>query len=390
MLQAITIAKNTCSSFAFLLYSSPSSEICPNGDLEGCHNVLTHERGIYFGILLAMTLAVLVGLVLEYWEISHETRRAVSLCRKERPKEREIRPWKTIVGSIGWVLIVLGVGGEFVFEELVNWKDGQLQTINEKMLGDTRDAAGRAEASAHNATGDAAQAKIDAGKAKTKADAVDVASGEATRKSKAADKAASEALTRLGTVKWYVDILATAVNPRMLDRKVFLAALDGKPKGFAEIWYEPNDPEAEFFATQIHNFLGPQGAGWQVEDVKPLPEAWDSNNFVYGEHMSPLDRERIEANVNSVAGVQITGNKFFPPDREGKTAFGALTWAIIRGTGEFNFASVSTDDPSLPDDHFVILVGHHRVNIPVWKAPWQNPPPVPINTKHASTQPANH
>jgi hypothetical protein len=173
MLQAITIAKNMCSSFAFLLYSSASSEICPNGDLEGCRNVLTHERSMYFGILLAMTLAVLVGLVLEYWEISHELRKAVSFCRKERPKEREIRPWKTIMASIGWVLIVLGVGGEFVFEELVNWKDGQLQTINEKMLGDTRDAAGRAEASAYNAAGDAAQAKSDAGEAKTKADAVD-------------------------------------------------------------------------------------------------------------------------------------------------------------------------------------------------------------------------
>jgi hypothetical protein len=245
--------------------------------------------------------------------------------------------------------------------------------------------AGDAATSAHNAAIDAGNATIASQSAQEKADVADVASGDAMKKSNTADKAASEALNRVGTVKWYVDILAKTVNPRILDRKVFLDALAGKPKGAAAIWYEPNDPEANFLATQIHSCLGPQGAGWQVEDTKPLSEAWDSNNFVYGERMSPLDKERIGANLNSV-GVSITGSKFSPLDNEGKTAFGALTLAIMRGTGEHHWgvAYGSTTDPSLPDDHFVILVGHHRVNIPLWTAPWQNPLPAPINTKHAS------
>jgi hypothetical protein len=170
-------------------------------------------------------------------------------------------------------------------------------------------------------------------------------------------------------------VLAKTLNPRTLDRKVFLDTLAGKPRGSAEIWYEPNDPEAKIFAQDLDRDLGHDGAGWQVEDPKPLSEVWDSNGYQYGEHMPMLDEERIEANVNSIEGVQITANKLFWEDAEGETAGGALSLAITRGTGAFMSGGVSITDPRLPDDHFVIVVGHHHIVLPVWKAPWQETVP---------------
>jgi hypothetical protein len=62
---------------------------------------------------------------------------------------------------------------------------------------------------------------------------------------------------------------------RLLDIPRFLTALRDRPKGTAEIWYNPGDTEAYLFAGQIKRWLGPgvdgDGAGWEVLPVRPIP-----------------------------------------------------------------------------------------------------------------------
>jgi hypothetical protein len=345
-------------------------------------DALQNKADRWFHWLLISSGVVFLGVAFETWEATITLKRWWRLGRGKEVNEPNEKSWAIPFSYLGLLLVIVGVFGEGVFEGLVSNADTALRAHDDQILAQAQREAGDAATSAHNAAKDAGEAKI-------KADAADIASGGAMKNSIAANKAVSDALTRLMAVKWNLESLGQAVNPRRLDRKVFLDALAGKPKGTAEIWYEPNDPEAKFFAEDLHNDLGPNGAGWRIEDTKPLSEVWDSNDFVYGEHMSPLDKERIEANVNSVEGVQITGNKMFPPDMQGKTAFGALTWAIIRGLEERHFGGMSTVDPTLPDDHFVIVVGHHRANAILLELPWQNPPPALANTKHASKPRSN-
>jgi hypothetical protein len=329
------------------------------------------------------TFLVVLGVIIEVafvvWEYVEKLR---DFKRGEvHPPEKPSKV-RFVLELLGAAFVAIGVAGELYIDAKIGTVETEIRSANDRRASLLSKEAGAAKTSAEDAASAASRANDEAGQAIAKSNAVKIASGEAMNRSNAADKAASEALTRIGTVKWYVDILAKTVNPRMLDRKFVLDALAGKPRGAAAIWYEPNDPEASFLATQIHTVLGPKGAGWQVEDTKPLSEAWNSNNFVYGERMSPLDEERIEANLNSV-GVTVTGNKFSELDIEGKTTFGALTRAIMLGTGEHHFgiAFSSTTDPTLPDDHFVIVVGHHRANVPLLTAPWQNTPPLPTQAR---------
>jgi hypothetical protein len=177
-------------------------------------------------------------------------------------------------------------------------------------------------------------------------------------------------------VKSYVDVLAKSMNPRMLDSRRFIEILKGKPKGTAEIWYEPNDVEARDFASQLHDLLGANGAGWNVVGIRPL-SGEPLYTIVEGQ-TSPLDELRVEA---ADTGMAVTSNRLFPYDVEGQTAWGALNMAIERGTGGWNVSGLGGHwmraYPSLPDDHFIIVVGHHRINVPLWVPPWQTKLPKP-------------
>jgi hypothetical protein len=146
---------------------------------------LEQIRYEYFVCLLICTGAVFVGLVCEVGEIWHDVvsffRRdriaqeyaaAPALIRKERQPSHRVKMW----AAIGWLLIVIGVGGEGVFDGLVSWADSTLQTFNTILLTATQKEAGSAAESAkiaHNealaATLEANAAKDVAGKAKTEA-----------------------------------------------------------------------------------------------------------------------------------------------------------------------------------------------------------------------------
>lgn len=177
-------------------------------------------------------------------------------------------------------------------------------------------------------------------------------------------EAQAEAANAQLALKQYVDVVAKSGNPRHLDPKRFLELLKGKPKGIAEIWYEPDDEEAREFASQLHRLLGAEGAGWSVREIRSLPVNWSGTDLT-ADQITRLKELETEAST----GLAIGSNKLSPFDVEGKTALGALTNAINFATGGWNISGIGGHwqkaDPTLLDDHFVLVVGHHRVNVPL-------------------------
>jgi hypothetical protein len=166
------------------------------------------------------------------------------------------------------------------------------------------------------------------------------------QKTASAQKEAAEAQLAL---KQYVGVVAKSVNPRTLDAQRFLELLKGKPKGTAEIWYEPDDRESQAFAIQIHDWLGSAGAGWKVVQPKPLSRP------------PHLFREAASG------GLAIITSDLSPSKTGSESAYRALSDALELGAGGWGISGHgwSLEDHALPANHFVIIVGHHRTNVPL-------------------------
>jgi hypothetical protein len=173
------------------------------------------------------------------------------------------------------------------------------------------------------------------------------------QKTAEAQKEAAQAQLAL---KQYVDVVAKSVNPRHIDPKRFLELLNGKPKGTAEIWYEPNDEQAREFASDLHRWLGPGGAGWSVLELKPFPKKAGRDG-----HLIPF--EIIKRSAASTGLVLVCKKLSLNLD----STQHVLTNAINLSVGGWGIAGFewSYENPTLPDDHFVIVVGHHQVNLPL-------------------------
>jgi hypothetical protein len=104
-------------------------------------------RFSYFVKLLVLTGFVFVGLGFEVGEILHDVigyfrRRKIdweyeatpAFIREKREPSHKIK----MFAAVGWLLIVIGVGGEGYFEGFVSWADSTLQTFNNILLADAQ------------------------------------------------------------------------------------------------------------------------------------------------------------------------------------------------------------------------------------------------------------
>lgn len=100
-------------------------------------------RDWYFFLLLASTGIVALGLVLEAPEIIHDLygifrRKSMELRYWLAPsmhrREYLAPDWMKVCTAVGWLLIVLGVMGEFVFEAYVSKYDTALQSLNDTII----------------------------------------------------------------------------------------------------------------------------------------------------------------------------------------------------------------------------------------------------------------
>jgi hypothetical protein len=149
----------------------------------------------YFIGLLICTGAVFAGLVCEVGEIWHdaigffkrhqfaqEYEATPAQDRKERQPSHSVKMWT----AVGWLLIVIGVGGEGVFDGLVSWADSTLQTFNNILLEAAQKEAGSAAKSAKTAREESTTAR-------TEADAGKLSAGEALKRARAAEHSLAKA-----------------------------------------------------------------------------------------------------------------------------------------------------------------------------------------------------
>jgi hypothetical protein len=188
---------------------------------------------------------------------------------------------------------------------------------------------------AHEALETVGAAKEAAGRAKAEADVV-------TQQ--------AQALTQ------YMGVVANSVNPRFMDRAKFLQLMKWQPKATVEIWYDPSDGESEMFANELSLALGKSdgGLGWDA-GTKPFPEVTDQ--FVR------FIRQDSGANGLVYAGKALSGDFRRSP-------LEALANAVNLSLGGWGKGvAMFANDPLLSDNNFVIGVGHHVINLPLWISP---------------------
>jgi hypothetical protein len=96
-------------------------------------------RGSCFNWLLAATGLVVAGLVFEGPELWHDITSIVRHWRFVRRfhfavPEVHTPDWAKLFASLGWLLIVVGVAGEYVADSFVSKADGYVQTFDELLL----------------------------------------------------------------------------------------------------------------------------------------------------------------------------------------------------------------------------------------------------------------
>src|SRR6201987_664633 len=113
---------------------------------------LKNWRDVFFVCLLGCTGLVAIGLAMEVGEIWHDAREAIweksldlkhwltpSIDRKEYPPR--VSRSKKLWAAVGWVLIVVGVVGEGVFEGFVYKYDLALSILSDSSIAETQKEA---------------------------------------------------------------------------------------------------------------------------------------------------------------------------------------------------------------------------------------------------------
>lgn len=125
---------------------------------EAIRPFLLEGRSGFHQLLLGSTFAVLVGIVLEVWEISHDvleelrqnfqTRKTAPelvLTSEGVPSFSNRRSWMKTVGAVGWLLVSIGVAGEFWFDSVISDFDTGIRLIDDGLLQASRSRTADAE-----------------------------------------------------------------------------------------------------------------------------------------------------------------------------------------------------------------------------------------------------
>lgn len=122
--------------------------IIPRPDtLKGIDNLIRADfiafRETCFNWLLAATGLVVAGLVFEGPELWHDISSIIQRWRSKRRfrsslPEEHTPDWAKLLAFAGWLLIVVGVAGEYVADSFVSRADGYVQTFDEIVLTETQ------------------------------------------------------------------------------------------------------------------------------------------------------------------------------------------------------------------------------------------------------------
>ena len=259
----------------------------PPGVIEAIDNrireCLQRTSNDFFAGVITFSIAVVIGVALEGPELLHEMWPRLFTCFTGESVSH-LRKFKRLVikiGFWGWLLVVVGIVGESVFEALQNRAEGQLQTFNDILLADAQRNAGGARASAlvaanaasiavsesDAATASSANAMALARGARKEADSFEREIKSANSTAIAAERHLKDALNDAAEAQAELNRIRT---PRSLVNEdgliAALAKFGGTEYAFSMCFA---DDESISLLKQIDSAL--QAAGWKRVAPSPTP-----------------------------------------------------------------------------------------------------------------------
>jgi hypothetical protein len=231
----------TASSSIPLDFSSKSVE-----ELDRLRDALLPVRIGYSHCLLITTIIVTIGVIFEIFEIGIDTRNNLRRLKgSEEIPERKLHSALKLLGTIGWLLIVFGLVGEYFAEADINSADSNIEAVNDSILEKTQSAANNAQ--------------VSAGKAETAASSAQGSANKAKADAESADEEAEE--ERLKREKLEAELSWRELTPEQSD--AMMHVLESSPGSGVIIGItSPDEPEKRQYAMSM---LSPfSGAKWNV------------------------------------------------------------------------------------------------------------------------------
>ncbi|MGB8063351.1 MAG: hypothetical protein WCF26_15770 [Candidatus Sulfotelmatobacter sp.] len=262
-------------------------------------------RSCFFHLLLACSVIVAVGVVVEGIEHLLSTGKPFVDTETGIFDATPLINWHKKLERLGWLLVILGVVGEGIFEAATTSADNILQDFNNTLLAIATDEAGSAAKSAKTAHDEAHAASAEAGKAQHKADAVGKRAKELDRQLLAAKKT-------LEVLEAKRKELEKSIAPRPM-LVTFGNNIDPL-KAFSginvQLEYAPSE---ERNAGSLRGVLDASAVGWHITDDKSNPNVLVEGVIIW-RHLSPLrytsgtaeataeqDEKRSEGAANALA-----------------------------------------------------------------------------------------
>lgn len=208
--------------------------------------------------------------------------------------------------------------------------------------------AGEAGTKAKKAVEDSTAALTKSGTALDESGKAETAAGKVTIAVENAQKKVEVATKELLELQKHIEQVRKLALPRVLSQK-FEERLKGRPTGTVEIRYNPGDDEAYEFAYQM--FKGFKNTGWNVSEPTPITP---SNKFP----INPNAPIGIQGGTSGPLCLISNPNQFMSAGEN--TASSAIHEALASSRENLGVIfGCSVDlDPQLPDDHFIVVVGH--------------------------------
>jgi hypothetical protein len=239
--------------------------------------------------------------------------------------------------------------GVLITGNIINRRQSeQLKTFDSDMTKAKSDLAAQEERAA-TAEGKIAGLQKDASDAKASQQNVEIALESQREKTAKAEEKLLEVAKRQGN--------------RWVENHSVEKALKGKPTGTLTIWYQPNDPEAYWFAWSIMAEV--LSSGWKVSQPIPVPNDISSSAFMGPEYMNALksssgaidqlDRTRppLQRIVGGNSELTLLSNS--PEDKNKPDELVSLLTNALKPLVFSNWGWRIAQ--TLPDDEFILIVG---------------------------------
>lgn len=364
MIQTLASAPSALPTDASALEASISALKSSVSALESSLKTLEGSSGCWETLAWSCAFAVGVGIVgeivvivCEYDDDRDDWRRGIV-----RPPDHP-SVWRFWFDIIATLLVLGGVFGEAGASMKLASINSQLRSKTSELRAKSDQLLALVTQEAGSAASSATKAQDSLGKVETEARGAQEASSNALTLAQDAHKEAdvfekeiSAARNDLAVLQQNVAAVSERQSARIIDPVKFAKAMQGKPKKTAELLYNPNDPEAYFFAEQIRDCLGygfkGSGAGWDVSEPRPIPPTGGNERF-------PNAPPQVRYGTLAGAGITFVFRDKKAMKDDDRSALQGLEFAITGSSSRrLPVAFAEREDSTLPEATFIVVIGH--------------------------------